>query len=728
MMAYLDELKQKIFSYNPHCNWDKIVEAYEFAGEAHTGQLRHSGENYIVHPMSVAMILTEVGADDSTIIAGLLHDVVEDTDYTEEDITEKFGEDVALLIDGVTKLGKLKGHTKGELKMENLRKMFFAMATDIRVIIIKLADRLHNMRTLKYHDSVEKRKDIAQETLDIYTPLANRLGIFQFKWEMEDLALRELEPDKYYALVEEVAGTREKRLNYINQVTNILEGRLKEAHIKGEISGRPKNFYSIYKKMVNQNKELSEIYDLLAVRVIVDTVADCYGVLGIVHSLWKPMPGRFKDYIAMPKQNMYQSIHTTIVSPNGDPLEVQIRTHEMHEVAEHGVASHWRYKEGGPASRDDNKLNWLRQMLDWQKEVRDADEFMESVKNDLFDEQVFIFTPKGDVYELPAGSVPLDFAYRVHTEVGHKAVGAKVNGRIVTFDYRLQTGDIVEIITAKNGKPSRDWLNLVKTPQARSKIRNWFRKEQRDEIIQKGKDNYEREIKKYGEQMVSYLTNEKLNHIAKKHNFTNIESFYVALGEGHLAMAAVINKIKEKIKFEAPPVEPELRPFKETKGGENGIVVRGIDNVMVRLGHCCNPLPGDEITGFITRGKGITVHRKDCVSLKAIGDPARLIEVDWEQTTTNTGHFQAEIEVEAQDRDRLTIDVITAISETKTTINTVYGRSLKNGMALIDVKIEVKSNSHLEFIMNKIRRIKNVVEVRRVIHSKGAPYGEEVSS
>lgn len=718
-MAYLDELKEKIFAYNSECNWDKIVKAYEFALTAHAGQLRHSGENYIVHPMAVAMILTTVGADDSTVIAGLLHDVVEDAGIREDEIEELFGEDVALLIAGVTKLGQLKGRTQSELKMENLRKMFFAMATDIRVIIIKLADRLHNMRTLKYHHSEEKRRSIAQETLDIYTPLANRLGIFQFKWELEDLSLRELEPEKYYKLVNEVAGTRDKRLQYINKVIEILEKKLREAGIKSEISGRPKNFYSIYKKMHIQNKELSEIYDLLAVRVIVDSVGDCYGVLGIVHSLWKPVPGRFKDYIAMPKQNMYQSIHTTIVSPNGEPLEVQIRTEEMHEIAEHGIAAHWRYKEGGPGSRDDEKLNWLRQMLDWQKEVRDADEFMESVKNDLFDEQVFAFTPKGDVYELPAGSVPLDFAYRVHTEVGHKAIGAKVNGRIVTFDYRIQTGDIVEIITAKTGKPSRDWLNIVKTPQARAKIRNWFRREQRDETMQKGKENYEREIKKYGEQMAPYLTNEKILHIAKKHNFINVESFYVALGEGHLAMSAVVNKIKEEIKFEAPAAELPVRPFQEQQGGEHGIIVRGVDNVMLRLGHCCNPLPGDEIVGFITRGKGITVHRADCVSIQGNVDRARLIDVEWETAVSPTGHFQAEIEVEAQDRARLTVEVITAINDTKTTINSVYSRVTKHDMALINVKIEVKSNSHLDFIINKIRRIKGVLEVRRVIHSKG---------
>lgn len=712
----LDSLKDKIAQYNPDCDWDQIVTAYLFAKDAHKGQLRHSGEPYISHPLAVAEILTSVEADDKTIIAGILHDVAEDTDHTIEEIETLFGKDVAVLTEGVTKLGKVKGRTKSEQKMENIRKMIFAMATDIRVIIVKLADRLHNMRTLDFHTSELKKRQIAQETLDIYSPLANRLGVFQFKWELEDLSLKALEPEKYAALAKELASTRDSRQAYIESVIKILGGKLKESHIHYvDIYGRPKNIYSIYKKMLTQNKDLTQIYDVLAVRVIVKTVAECYGVLGTVHSLWVPVPGRFKDYIAMPKQNMYQSIHTTIISPNGKPLEVQIRTEEMHQVAEYGIAAHWQYKEGMSKGKQDQKLNWLRQMLDWQKEVKDADEFMASMKYDLEYELVYVFTPKGDVYELPRGSVPLDFAYRVHTEVGHKAIGARCNGKMVTFDYVLRNGDIMEIITSKSGKPSRDWLKVVKTPQAKNKIRSWFRKEQRDTSIAKGKDIYEREVRAYGDPMAEYLKGERLSELVKRYNFASLENFYLAIGENHLTINAVINGIKEDIKYEDPKKSgPEVKPFVE-KQGHHGIVVKGADNVMVKFAHCCNPLPGDLIIGYITRGSGITVHRRDCGNVKGF-DKNRLIDVEWEDVYST--NFQAEIEVLAYDRDHLTMDIMSAISDTKTTINAVFGRSTKDGMAMVSVKMEVKSNSHFDFICNKIRRIKDVVEVRRVIHGK----------
>lgn len=713
----LSELKEKVMAYNINCDWDSIARAYEFARTAHDGQFRHSGEAYIIHPLSVAVILTSIEADDDTIMAGLLHDVVEDTDITAAVIEENFGKTVAVLTDGVTKLSKLDGRSKSEQKMENMRKMFFAMATDIRVIIIKLADRLHNMRTLGYHSSEAKRRAIAQETLDIYVPLANRLGIFQFKWELEDLSLKTLEPSNYKRLVDEIAVTREKRQEYIETVIDILQRKLEETGIKADIYGRPKNFYSIYNKMRSQNKPLTEIYDLLALRVIVDDVSDCYGVLGIVHSLWTPMPGRFKDYIALPKQNMYQSIHTTIISPNGEPLEIQIRTKEMHHVAEHGIAAHWQYKEGNSnKTKVAEKLNWLRQMLDWQKEVRDADEFMESVKNDLFDDAVYVFTPRGDVFELPKGSCPLDFAYRVHTEVGHRAVGAKINGRIVTFDNRLHNGDIVEIITSKAGKPSRDWLNIVKTPQAKNRIRSWFRKEHRDELIARGKDMYEKEIKRYGHSMAAYLKVEKIMALAKRYKYNYIESFYIALAENHINLNGVINFIKDEIRYEEPQAPPEVKPFKEQKINSQGVSVKGVDNIMIRFGHCCNPLPGDEIVGYITKGKGITVHRQDCNSLRHGVDPERRIEVFWQEGASS--RFQAEIEVYSQDRDHLTTDIMNAIADTKSAINSVFGRSGKNGMAHVNVKIEVDSNEHLEFIINKLRKIRGVNRVRRVIHGK----------
>ncbi|MBQ2763627.1 MAG: bifunctional (p)ppGpp synthetase/guanosine-3',5'-bis(diphosphate) 3'-pyrophosphohydrolase [Firmicutes bacterium] len=712
----LKELKEKILQYNPKSEWERIIEAYLFAKDAHEGQKRHSGEPYIIHPLAVAEILTEVEADDKTIIAGLLHDVIEDTEYTFEDVEQRFGHDVAVLTEGVTKLGKVKGRTKSEQKMENIRKMILAMATDIRVIIVKLADRLHNMRTLQFHSSEVKRRQIAQETLDIYSPLANRLGVFQFKWELEDLCLQTLEPEKYRTIVEQLASTRDSRLAYIQDFIDKLKTKLDESKIQYvDIYGRSKNLYSIYRKMLTQNKELPQIYDVLAVRVIVKDVTECYSVLGIVHTLCVPVPGRFKDYIAMPKQNMYQSIHTTIIGPNGKPLEVQIRTEEMHHVAEHGIAAHWQYKEGKSAgTKPDQKLAWLRQMLDWQKEVKDADEFMASMKYDLEDELVYVFTPKGDIYELPYGSIPLDFAYRVHTEVGHKAIGARCNGKIVTFDYVLQNGDIMEIITSKMGKPSRDWLKLVKTPQARNKIRAWFRKEQRDENVIKGKEIFEREVRSYGDIMAPYLKGEALNNLVRRYNYASLENFYLAIGENHLTINTVINGIKDEVRYEEPKSAPEIKPYVEKKG-HHGIVVKGADNVMIKFGHCCNPLPGDQVVGFITRGSGITVHRRDCINV-CNGDPHRFIEVEWEDVY-NT-NFQAEIEVISVDRDRLTTDVMSAIADTKTVINTVFGRSMKDGTAILNLKMEVKSNSHFEYICNKIRRIKGVMEVKRVIHGK----------
>lgn len=712
----LKQLKEKILQYNPKSEWDRIIEAYLFAKDAHEGQKRHSGEPYIVHPLAVAEILTEVEADDKTIIAGLLHDVIEDTEYTFEDVEQRFGHDVAVLTEGVTKLGKVKGRTKSEQKMENIRKMILAMATDIRVIIVKLADRLHNMRTLQFHSSEVKRRQIAQETLDIYSPLANRLGVFQFKWELEDLCLQTLEPEKYRAIVEQLASTRDARLSYIQDFIDRLRVKLDDAGIHYvDIYGRSKNLYSIYRKMLTQNKELPQIYDVLAVRVIVKDVTECYSVLGIVHTLCVPVPGRFKDYIAMPKQNMYQSIHTTIIGPNGKPLEVQIRTEEMHHVAEHGIAAHWQYKEGkNSGTKPDQKLAWLRQMLDWQKEVKDADEFMASMKYDLEDQLVYVFTPKGDIYELPYGSIPLDFAYRVHTEVGHKAIGARCNGKIVTFDYVLQNGDIMEIITSKMGKPSRDWLKLVKTPQARNKIRAWFRKEQRDENVIKGKEIFEREVRAYGDIMAPYLKGDALNNLVRRYNYASLENFYLAIGENHLTINTVINGIKDEVRYEEPKSAPELKPYVEKKG-HHGIVVKGADNVMVKFGRCCNPLPGDQVVGFITRGNGITVHRRDCVNV-CNGDPHRFIEVEWEDVY-NT-NFQAEIEVISIDRDRLTTDVMSAIADTKTVINTVFGRSMKDGTAILNLKMEVKGNSHFEYICNKIRRIKGVMEVKRVIHGK----------
>jgi len=708
-------LKEQIIKYNPASNLDLIERAYTYAAQAHQGQVRYSGEAYINHPLTVAEILVMLQLDDITIAAGLLHDVVEDTSTSEEEIVKSFGSEVALLVDGVTKLSRLEYKSKEEQQVDNLRKMFLAMAKDIRVILIKLADRLHNMRTLRYH-SVARQKEIAEETLEIFAPLAHRLGIFKIKWELEDLALRYLEPEKYYNLVEQIAMKRQGRETYIGELCRVLMERLEQVGIKAEVNGRPKNFYSIYKKMVRQQKELSEIYDLMAVRVIVDTVKDCYGALGIIHTLWKPIPGRFKDYIAMPKQNMYQSIHTTVIGSKGEPFEIQIRTWDMHRTAEYGIAAHWRYKEGKTGDKDfEKKLAWLRQMLEWQQELRDAREFMESIKIDLFTDSVYVFTPKGDVIELPSGSVPIDFAYRVHTQVGHWCIGAKINGKIVPLDYKLANGDIVEILTLKGSGPSRDWLNIVKTSQAKNRIRQWFKKEKREENLIRGRELLEKEIKKYGYEISAILKPEKLAEAAKRFNYLSADDLLVAVGDGILSPVQVLTKIKEDFKKERDAgAQLEVKPWLDSGKHSRGILVKGIDNVMVRLSRCCNPLPGDSIVGYVTRGRGVSIHRADCPNflLNHQEETGRLIDVMWDMKME--GSYQVEIEATSLDRPRLAMDLMTAIADTKTIINSVHARTTKNKLAAVNIKIEIKSLEHLEYILNKLRRVKDVLEVKRV--------------
>lgn len=710
-----DKLQEKIISYNPNANMEEVRKAFDFASLAHEGQIRYSGEPYIKHPLNVAYILAELELDETTVIAGLLHDVVEDTKYKIEDIEKNFGKEVALIVDGVTKLSRIEYKSKMEQQVENYRKMFLAMAQDIRVILTKLADRLHNMRTLRYQPE-HKQKEIAEETIDIFAPLAHRLGIFRVKSELEDLSLRYLEPEKYYALTAQITMKRKEQEAYINEVISILGEKLENFNVKAEITGRAKNFYSIYKKMTKQNKDLSEIYDLIAVRVIVDSIKDCYGALGIIHTLWKPIPGRFKDYIAMPKANLYQSLHTTVVGHKGDPFEVQIRTMEMHRIAEYGIAAHWTYKEGKTTKGNfDQKLTWLRQVLDLQQDTGDAREFMDSLRVDLFSDMVYVFTPKGDVVELPNESTPIDFAYHVHTEVGHNCVGAKINSKIVPIDYKLQNGDIVEILTLKGNGPSRDWLKIVKTSQAKNRIRNWFKKEFREEHVARGRELLEKEARKQGVDFSEALKQERLLEYAKKYKLAFVEDLYSIIGEGSVNAGPIIQKIKEDLKKDKKEeVPPEVKPWTGYGKPTKGVRVKGIDNCVLRMSRCCNPLPGDSIVGYITRGRGVSIHREDCPNIinHSLEENERLIDVAWD--TESDEIFQVELEATSVDRPKLAMEIMTTISDTKTVINSVHARATKNKLAVVTLKIEIRNLAHLDYIMEKVRRIKDVLEVRRI--------------
>lgn len=696
-----------------------IDKAYQFAEQAHAGQARVSGEPYIVHPVQVAWILADLGLDVATICAGLLHDVLEDTPHTHEDIAQRFGDEVADLVEGVTKLGKLEFKSKQEEQAENLRKMFIAMAKDIRVIMIKLADRLHNMRTLRYLDEDSRQKN-AQETMEIYAPLAHRLGISKIKWELEDISLRYLDPEAYYDLVDKVAKKRRQRENDINRVIATLKEKIAEAGIDGTIDGRPKHFYSIYKKMRYQHKSFEQIYDLMAVRVIVNTVRDCYAVLGLIHTIWKPIPGRFKDYIAVPKPNMYQSLHTTVVGPQGEPVEIQIRTWEMHRTAEYGIAAHWKYKEGRLKDTDlDSKLAWLRQILEWQTEARDAGEFMESLKIDLFSDEVFVFTPKGDVVDLPRGSTPLDFAYTIHSAIGNRCVGAKVNGKIVPLDYELQTGDIVEILTSAASKgPSLDWLKIVKTSQAKSKINQWFRKEHRAENVAKGHELLEKEVKKYGLSLSQLIKPEWVEQVVRKYGFRSFDDICAAIGYGaltpHQVLGRLIDDFKqtqqtdEKIVEAINKTEPELK-----SSAPAAIKVSDIDNVMMRISKCCSPVPGDEIVGYITRGRGISIHRKDCSNLKSGSfEPERLIEVKWDDAPQAA--YDAGVQITAKDRFGLLADITNTISDLKIMVTSINARSRQDGIAVINLTVQITGLQQLDKLMKQLRKLPKIMEVMRV--------------
>jgi guanosine-3',5'-bis(diphosphate) 3'-pyrophosphohydrolase len=715
-------LVKKISKYNPNCDFSLIEKAYLVSKEAHSGQQRVSGEPFIMHPMEVAIILAELELDSTAIVAGILHDTIEDTTYTFEQLQEKFGEEVAMLVDGVTKLGKIAYTTKEEQQAENFRKMFLAMSKDIRVILIKLADRLHNMRTLKYM-TPEKQIEKAKETLEIYAPIAHRLGISKIKWELEDLCLRYLDPKGYYDLVDKIAKKRREREAFIEKILATLKEKIAELGIEVRLDGRPKHFYSIYRKMERQTKTLDQIYDLFAFRIIVDTVKDCYAVLGLVHEIYKPMPGRFKDYIAMPKPNMYQSLHTTVIGHEGVPFEIQIRTWEMHRVAEVGIAAHWKYKEGETGDRNDSKLAWLRQLLDWQKEMRDPNEFMETLKVDLFTDEVFVFTPKGDVFSLAAGSTPIDFAYSIHSAIGNKMFGAKVNGKLVPIEYELKNGDIVEILTSSNVHgPSRDWLKIVKTSQARNKINQWFKKEKREENIVRGKEMIEKKLKKQGLTYAQLFKTEWLEILLKKYTFNSLDDLYAAVGYGAMTANKIISRLKEEyrktLKAEdlalqaAEAASAQKNNQKRKKTPENGVVVKGIENCLVRISRCCNPVPGDAIIGYITRGRGVSVHRTDCTNVtNNIDGDTRLIEVEW-YTASNVA-YNAEVTVIANDRTALLMEITNVIGEAKIPLKAINARTTRDQMAVMNLTMEITNTEQLEKITKKLRRVEGVVEVTR---------------
>lgn len=718
-MGTLQHLLDKVRDYNSSADTKLIEDAYVFAEAAHQGQLRKSGEPYITHPLAVAEIVAEMQLDVPSIAASLLHDVIEDCGVSEEVLASRFGKEICDLVEGVTKLEKLNFSSKDEAQVENLRKMFLAMARDLRVILIKLADRVHNMRTLK-HRNADAQRRIAQETMDIYAPLAHRLGVSEIKWELEDLCFYYLEPERYREMALAVARKRAERDAITSDLMQELRLKLDEAGVHADISGRAKHFFSIYKKMYRQGKDITQIYDLIAIRVIVDEVKDCYGALGVIHSHWKPLPLRFKDYIATPKANMYQSLHTTVIGPHGEPFEIQIRTWEMHKTSEYGIAAHWAYKEGRTDKEFDKKLQWLRSLLEWQQEIRDAREFVESVKVDIFSDQVFVFSPKGHVFSLPANATPLDFAFAVHSDVGYRCVGAKVNGKITPLETELKNGDVVEILTSKQSPgPSMQWLKIVVTASAKNKIRQFFKRERRDENLARGKEILRAEVQKTGIEAHELMKEEYMQEVCRRSSLKDEDDLFVAIGIGSLTSTTVVSRLRELYEKERKAQEPPANPIIQTKDwvgygkASNGIRVKGLGDMVVRFSRCCSPVPGDPVIGFITRGRGVTVHRLDCPNMQDLSkDPDRLIEVSWDENYSAA--HPVEVKITALDRPGLLADIVSIVAEARINMISTASRANKNKLASLDLVMEIKDAQQLQYVLQKMRKVRDVMTVERV--------------
>ena len=719
--AGLPTLLKNVRSYNPKGDLRGLEDAYRVAEEAHEGQVRKSGEPFIEHPLAVAEILADLRLDTTTLTAALLHDTVEDTEVTVARIQQGFGEDVARIVDGLTKLDRLEFRTRELAQAENVRKMIVAMAGDIRVLLIKLADRLHNMRTVQAL-SPGKQRRMATETLEIYAPLANRLGVQEVKWELEDLSFKTLHPGPYKEIARLVEARRDERRALIDELTGSIRQKLKELGVKADVEGRPKHLYSIYEKMVIRGKEFEEIYDLVGIRILAGSLRDCYAALGAVHSLWKPIPGRFKDYVAMPKSNMYQSLHTTVVGPNGTPLEIQIRTRDMHRTAQYGIAAHWRYKEGGKQSKDTADLAWLGQMMDWLKDMADPREFMEGLRIDLSGGRVFVFTPKGDVINLPQGATPVDFSYAIHTEVGHRTIGAKVNGKLVPLDYELRTGDSVDVLTSKaQGEgPSQDWLQFVATPRARNKIRQWFARGRREDALDQGKDLLQRQMRKQNLSFKRLTTEEALEQVATDLKQPDLDALYVAVGEGHVSPQSVVARLSRQLSGSAEEDVtdvPLARPVRITQPDvAKGVMVKGLGDVWVRLGRCCTPVPGDQIVGFVTRGQGVSVHRADCPNVKTLRrEPERMIEVSWAEGKSTS--FVVAIQVEALDRTRLLSDIATMLSDQHVNILSANSSTGRDRITRLRFSFELADITHLSSLLASVKRVENVYDAYRVVPS-----------
>jgi GTP pyrophosphokinase len=703
------KVETELRAHHPNADLASVRKAFEFAVEAHAEQQRMSGEPYVTHPLAVALTLAELGLDAATINAALLHDIPEDTDFSLEDIEQRFGNEVSRLVDGVTKMSRMGARSHEEQQAENIRKMLLAMAEDVRVVLIKLADRLHNMRTIGALPKAKQQR-IARQTAEIYAPLAERLGIWQIKWELEDLAFKVLQPDEFKALAGQLESRRRSREGYVRRAMTVLRRALEEQQIKAELSGRPKHIYSIHRKMERKAQDLAEIYDVHAIRVLVEDKNDCYAALGVVHALWRPIPGQFDDYVAMPKPNGYQSLHTAVIALDGKPLEVQIRTHAMHRISEVGVAAHWRYKDGGRADREyDAKLAWIRQLMDWQRDVADATEFVEGLKIDIFQDQVFVFTPKGEVKDLPAGATPLDFAYRIHTDVGHSCIGAKVNNRLVPLDYKLKNGDIVEIVTTKVAHgPSRDWMNIVQTGHAKEKIRQWFKRQQREENIVHGRESLDRELRRLARSSLEKLGGERIAEVSEQYKFSTVEDFFAAIGYGAISAQSVVARM-EVADDTNQVVLPQVAPPGPLRTG--GVRVKGVGDLMTRFARCCQPVPGDPIVGYVTRGRGVTVHLPTCSTVINEKDVARLIEVEWEGQVTQT--YPIAIRVEAYDRTGLLSEITNVVAENKVNIIAANVRVNPDQTATVQATLQVSSVAQLARVLSRIGQLKDVYSVQR---------------